>query len=140
MGRRRTQAPAPDKALAEVKGDGITLKVTSAVRDQGGFLTVNGTVTNGTGASGSAATGGVTSGAEQERLLAGGSELVDSGEEEVPRPSGRRGALPVYEVHGRRHRGRRPTGSPSSRLLRRDSKVTFQVGHAPRSIEISEGE
>lgn len=39
-----------DKTLAEVKGNGITLTVTSATRDQGGFLNVTGTVTNGTSA------------------------------------------------------------------------------------------
>ncbi|PKT68405.1 hypothetical protein CW362_35190 [Streptomyces populi] len=38
-----------DQVLAEVKGEnGITLTVTSAKRDQGGFLTVEGTVTNNT--------------------------------------------------------------------------------------------
>ncbi|MYW64834.1 hypothetical protein GTY65_12265 [Streptomyces sp. SID8379] len=34
--------------LVEVKSNGITLKVTSAKRDQGGFVTLNGSVTNGT--------------------------------------------------------------------------------------------
>ncbi|WAL97593.1 hypothetical protein [Streptomyces sp. Je 1-369] len=43
-------APAPeaDQALAEVKSNGIALTVTSASRDEGGFLTVSGKVTNGT--------------------------------------------------------------------------------------------
>ncbi|MGH4033939.1 hypothetical protein ACQB60_33970 [Actinomycetota bacterium Odt1-20B] len=45
-----SQAPAADKVLAEVRGtDGITLTVTSVVRDEGGFLTVNGQVKNGGG-------------------------------------------------------------------------------------------
>ncbi|MGW1161422.1 hypothetical protein ACWD48_25075 [Streptomyces sp. NPDC002519] len=39
-------APAADQVLAQVKGGDITLTVTSAVRDQGGFVTVSGTVTN----------------------------------------------------------------------------------------------
>ncbi|GHE56917.1 hypothetical protein [Streptomyces griseoaurantiacus] len=39
-----------DAPLAEVKGDnGLTLKVTSAKRDGGGFVTVEGSVTNNTG-------------------------------------------------------------------------------------------
>jgi hypothetical protein len=36
----------PEQALAEVKSNGITLTVTSAERDEGGFLTVQGKVTN----------------------------------------------------------------------------------------------
>ena len=41
-------APEADKTLAEVKSNGITLTVTSATRDEGGFLTINGRVANGT--------------------------------------------------------------------------------------------
>ncbi|MFI9780947.1 hypothetical protein ACIHCV_40975 [Streptomyces sp. NPDC051956] len=37
-----------DKTLAEVKSNGITLTVTQASRDGGGFVTVSGRVTNGT--------------------------------------------------------------------------------------------
>ncbi|MFH8794358.1 hypothetical protein [Streptomyces sp. NPDC017941] len=36
------------ETLAEVKSNGITLTVASAERDEGGFLTLSGTVTNGT--------------------------------------------------------------------------------------------
>ncbi|WP_306334190.1 hypothetical protein [Streptomyces sp. KL118A] len=43
-----SQVPEADKTLAEVKSNGITLAITSASRDEGGFLTVNGKVTNGT--------------------------------------------------------------------------------------------
>lgn len=43
-------APPADHKLAEVEGNGITLSVSSAVRDEGGFLTISGTVRNGTGA------------------------------------------------------------------------------------------
>ncbi|MEU8791051.1 hypothetical protein [Streptomyces sp. NPDC048643] len=44
-----TQTPESDPVLAEVKGEnGLTLAVTSAKRDDGGFLTVEGTVTNNT--------------------------------------------------------------------------------------------
>lgn len=47
-GKAKPSVPAADKTLAEVKGNDITLRVTSATRDQGGFLTVTGSVTNGT--------------------------------------------------------------------------------------------
>jgi hypothetical protein len=48
-GDTASTAPSPDTVLAEVKGeDGITLTVTSAERADGGFVTVNGTVTNNT--------------------------------------------------------------------------------------------
>ncbi|MGV9566498.1 hypothetical protein [Streptomyces sp. NPDC003480] len=51
-GQKQSQAPQTqtDAALAEVKGEnGLTLTVTSAKRDNGGFVTVEGTVTNNTG-------------------------------------------------------------------------------------------
>ncbi|MEV6025513.1 hypothetical protein [Streptomyces sp. NPDC052036] len=47
--RQESSAPAADQVLAQVKGGDITLTVTSAVRDQGGFVTVSGTVTNNSG-------------------------------------------------------------------------------------------
>ncbi|MFD6492626.1 hypothetical protein [Streptomyces sp. NPDC060188] len=44
-----TQTPESDPVLAEVKGEnGLTLTVTSAKRDDGGFVTVEGAVTNNT--------------------------------------------------------------------------------------------
>ncbi|MER5479853.1 hypothetical protein ABT026_23220 [Streptomyces sp. NPDC002734] len=49
---KRTEDKAPPKdeqeaaVLAEVKSGDISLAVTSAVRDEGGFVTLNGTVTN----------------------------------------------------------------------------------------------
>ena len=49
-GPKETQTPASDTALAQVKGEnGLTLTVTSAKREAGGFVTVQGTVTNNTG-------------------------------------------------------------------------------------------
>ncbi|MFG2360289.1 hypothetical protein ACGFY3_01355 [Streptomyces mirabilis] len=44
-----SSTPSQETALAEVKGGDITLTVTSAVRDQGGYVTVSGKVTNGGG-------------------------------------------------------------------------------------------
>lgn len=45
---KEAEDSASDEALVEVKGNGITLTVTSAERDDGGFLTLSGRVTNGT--------------------------------------------------------------------------------------------
>ncbi|MFE6894214.1 hypothetical protein [Streptomyces sp. NPDC057694] len=49
-GDKPKASPSADteQTLAEVKNNGITLTVTSAKRDQGGYVTVSGTVTNGT--------------------------------------------------------------------------------------------
>ncbi|MGP3773976.1 hypothetical protein ACTWJ8_24480 [Streptomyces sp. SDT5-1] len=48
--KEQSSEPATNEPLAEVKGEGgITLTVTSAQRDAGGFVTVKGTVANGTG-------------------------------------------------------------------------------------------
>ncbi|MEU6651688.1 hypothetical protein ABZ904_20140 [Streptomyces sp. NPDC046900] len=43
---KQSSTQAADNVLAEVKSGDITLTVTSAERDQGGFVTVSGTVTN----------------------------------------------------------------------------------------------
>ncbi|GAA2242710.1 hypothetical protein GCM10010145_06280 [Streptomyces ruber] len=43
---RDSEAPAAEPALAEVSNGDIRLSVTSAHRDQGGYVTVSGTVTN----------------------------------------------------------------------------------------------
>src|SRR4051794_7399776 len=49
-GKEEPEASQSDTPLAEVKGEGgVTLTVSSADRDEGGFVTVQGTVTNGTG-------------------------------------------------------------------------------------------
>ncbi|MEE1833340.1 hypothetical protein [Streptomyces sp. SP17KL33] len=48
--KQETETSAADSVLAEVKGEnGLTLVVSSASRDSGGFVTVEGTVTNNTG-------------------------------------------------------------------------------------------
>ncbi|MET9416569.1 hypothetical protein ABZY03_20745 [Streptomyces klenkii] len=44
----RPQDQPPSGAIGEMKGpDGIAVAITSVVRDEGGFVTVNGTLTNG---------------------------------------------------------------------------------------------
>ncbi|MGW2690332.1 hypothetical protein [Streptomyces sp. NPDC001296] len=44
--RHDSSAPAAGQVVAQVKGGDVTLTITSAVRDQGGFVTVSGTVAN----------------------------------------------------------------------------------------------
>lgn len=46
-GGQQSQTPAADKVLATAKDGDITVTITSAQRDQGGFVTVSGQVTNG---------------------------------------------------------------------------------------------
>ena len=46
---QQPSTPAADQELAQVKSGDIVLTITSAGRDQGGFVTVNGTVTNNSG-------------------------------------------------------------------------------------------
>ncbi|MEI5525788.1 hypothetical protein WB401_39660 [Streptomyces brasiliscabiei] len=49
-GEQDTQEPTTTSVLAEVKGEnGLTLTVSSAKRDEGGFVTVEGAVVNNTG-------------------------------------------------------------------------------------------
>lgn len=45
-GKQESPSASPDQVLAEVKGDDVTLTIASAVRDEGGFVTVSGKVTN----------------------------------------------------------------------------------------------
>ncbi|MFJ7964876.1 hypothetical protein [Streptomyces sp. NPDC096324] len=47
--KQASPTASQDQVLAEVKGGDVTLTITSAVRDQGGFVTVSGKVTNGGG-------------------------------------------------------------------------------------------
>ncbi|MFD8615516.1 hypothetical protein ACWD4F_15250 [Streptomyces aureus] len=44
--KQASPTASQNQVLAEVKGGDVTLAITSAVRDQGGFVTVSGTVTN----------------------------------------------------------------------------------------------
>ncbi|MEW2162550.1 hypothetical protein AB0912_06070 [Streptomyces sp. NPDC007084] len=45
-GEQESPSASPEQAVAEVKGDDVTLTITSVVRDEGGFVTVSGKVTN----------------------------------------------------------------------------------------------
>ncbi|MGX2994801.1 hypothetical protein JNUCC64_10960 [Streptomyces sp. JNUCC 64] len=138
-------AEAPEnETLSEVKGNGLTLAVTAAVRDQGGFVTVRGRVTNGSGKPWSA---GDWRGDERELSKNGGSvagaSLVDNG--------GKKKYLVLRDTEGRCLCTRFSGGVMSGETVdwfaqfpappEGTTKVDFQVGSMPpAAIEISEGE
>ncbi|MDQ0295408.1 hypothetical protein ABZ628_00730 [Streptomyces diastaticus] len=135
--------PEEKGALAQVKGEGgIVLKVTSAVRNDGGFLTLEGEVTNGTGKAWTAAN---WRGDERELVKNGGSiagaTLVDN--------KGKKKYLILRDTEGRclctRFQGLLSGDTaewfaqfPAPPL--ESTEVSFQVGSMPpATIEISEG-
>ncbi|WP_030378845.1 MULTISPECIES: hypothetical protein [unclassified Streptomyces] len=133
-----------DSVLAEVKGEnGITLAVTSAKRDDGGFVTVEGTVTNNTDNTWIAAS---WRGDERELAKNGasiaGATLID--------PQGKKKYLILRDTSGRclctQFTGGVRQGETSTWFAQfpappeDTTKVDFQVGSMPpASIEISEG-
>ncbi|WP_327431335.1 hypothetical protein [Streptomyces sp. NBC_01236] len=143
-GESDSKAPETNTVLAEVKGEsGITLSVSSAKRDEGGFVTVEGTVTNGTG---SALAMGNWRGDERELAKNGGSmagaSLVDQ--------TGKKKYLVLRDTEGRclctRFDGGIREGQTTQWFAQfpappsDTTKVDFQVGSMPpASIEISEG-
>ncbi|MFJ2767656.1 hypothetical protein [Streptomyces sp. NPDC087300] len=143
-GKEESQKPAADEVLAEAKGDGVTLVITSAKRDGGGFLTVSGKVTN---SSGGLWTGGQWRGDEKELQKNGGSvagaSLVDG--------QGKKRYLVLRDTSGRCLCTKFEGGLDSGQTVdwfaqfpappEGTDKVTFQVGSMPPApIEISEGE
>ncbi|MFI2616008.1 hypothetical protein [Streptomyces sp. NPDC018584] len=138
------QAPA-DKVLAEVKGEeNITLTVTSAVRDAGGFVTVSGRVTNNGGKFWAAAN---WRGEERELNKNGssvaGANLIDNG--------GKKKYLVLRDTEGRCLCTKFTGGVKPSQTAdwyaqfpappEGTTKVDFQVGAMPPApIELSEGE
>ncbi|MFS8201010.1 hypothetical protein ACLVWQ_20260 [Streptomyces sp. CWNU-52B] len=142
--KQDSQSPSAQEILAEVKSDGLTLAITSAHRDEGGFVTVEGTVTNGSGQAWVAADW-----RGDERELAGnggsiaGASLVDQ--------TGKKKYLVLRDTEGR-CLCTRFTGGVSSGATKEwfaqfpappedTTKVSFQVGSMPpASVEISEGE
>ncbi|WP_055714982.1 hypothetical protein [Streptomyces torulosus] len=142
--REESEAPATQSVLAEVKAGGLTLKVTSAARDGGGFVTVEGTVTNGTG---KPWVGAEWRGDESELVKNGGSiagaNLVD--------PNGKKKYLVLRDTEGRclctRFTGGVQTGATTDWFAQfpappeNTTSVDFQVGSMPpATIELSEGE
>lgn len=140
-----SQTPSAEPALAEVKNGDITLTVTSAVRDQGGYVTVNGTVTN---SGGEFWVGADWRGDERELSKNGaslaGASLVDSKTKKkylVLRDTDGRCLCTKFEGGGV------DTGQTTDWFAQfpapsaESTQVNFQVGAMPpASIEISEGE
>ncbi|MBP5885892.1 hypothetical protein QBA57_14035 [Streptomyces scabiei] len=142
--KQESEAPAADSVLAEVKAGGLTLKVTSAARDGGGFVTVEGTVTNGTG---KPWVGADWRGDESELVKNGGSiagaNLTDQ--------AGKKKYLVLRDTEGRclctRFTGGVRTGATTEWFAQfpappeATTSVDFQVGSMPpATIELSEGE
>ncbi|MFD7709992.1 hypothetical protein [Streptomyces sp. NPDC059786] len=142
---KESEEPASDSVLAEVKGEGgVTLTITAAKRDQGGFVTVEGTVTNGTGRAWSV---GDWRGDERELAKNGGSmagaSLVDQ--------SGKKKYLVLRDTEGRclctRFTGGLRQGESTQWFAQfpappeDTTQVSFQVGSMPPAdIELAEGE
>ncbi|MET7357215.1 hypothetical protein ABZS76_02080 [Streptomyces sp. NPDC005562] len=140
-----SQDSSSDKVLAEVKGEeSITLTVTSAVRDGGGFVTVSGTVTNNGGRFWAAAN---WRGEERELNKNGssvaGANLIDN--------SGKKKYLVLRDTEGRCLCTKFTGGVKPSQTAEwyaqfpappeGTTKVDFQVGGMPPApIELSEGE
>ncbi|MFD1660955.1 hypothetical protein ACFSL4_22805 [Streptomyces caeni] len=140
----QSSGPAAEQALAEVKSGDITLAVTSAVRDQGGFVTVSGTVTNSGGRFWIAAN---WRGDERELSRNGaslaGASLIDS--------KGKKKYLVLRDTQGRclctKFDGGGVDAGKSAAWFAQfpappedTTKVDFQVGAMPpASIEISQG-
>ncbi|MGW0845379.1 hypothetical protein ACWD26_35645 [Streptomyces sp. NPDC002787] len=142
--KQESEAPATESVLAEVKAGGLTLKVTSAARDGGGFVTVEGTVTNGTG---KPWVGAEWRGDENELAKNGGSiagaNLVDQ--------TGKKKYLVLRDTEGRclctRFTGGVGTGATTDWFAQfpappeGTTSVDFQVGSMPpATIELSEDE
>ncbi|MCX5087194.1 MULTISPECIES: hypothetical protein [unclassified Streptomyces] len=138
-------APSSEQTLAEVKSNGITLTVTSAARDQGGFLTLSGKVTNGGGKFWIAAD---WRGDERE-LSKNGSSLAGAS---VVDKAGKKKYLILRDTQGRclctKFEGGGVDAGQSADWYAQfpappegTTKVDFQVGDMPPApVEISEGE
>ncbi|MFI6492770.1 hypothetical protein [Streptomyces sp. NPDC050564] len=141
---KESKAPEANTVLAEVKGEsGVTLSILSAKRDEGGFVTVEGTVTNGTGG---ALAMGNWRGDERELAKNGGSmagaSLVDQ--------AGKKKYLVLRDTSGRclctQFTGGVRQGATTQWFAQfpappaETTEVDFQIGAMPpASIEISEG-
>ncbi|MEV3861132.1 hypothetical protein AB0J38_43345 [Streptomyces sp. NPDC050095] len=140
-----TQPSSSDEPLAEVKGGEVTLSVTSASRDQGGFVTVSGKVANSGGKFWIAAD---WRGDERELSKNGaslaGASLIDE--------TGKKKYLVLRDTEGRclctKFEGGGVAAGQSASWYAQfpappagTTKVTFQVGAMPPApIELTEGE
>ncbi|MET7849088.1 hypothetical protein [Streptomyces avermitilis] len=143
-GSKEAESPESDTVLAEVKGEnGLTLAITSAKRDGGGFVTVEGAVTNNTDSIWVAAS---WRGDERELSKNGasiaGASLIDQ--------KGKKKYLILRDTSGRclctQFTGGVRQGATAQWFAQfpappeGTTKVSFQVGGMPpAAIEISEG-
>jgi hypothetical protein len=141
---KESGSPSVNQAIAEVKSNGITLTITSAKRDQGGFVTVNGTVTNGTS--------GIWIGAEwisdETELKSNGGSLAGAS---LVDEKGKKKYLILRDTSGRclctQFTGGVRQGATADWFAQfpappaDTTNVDFQVGSMPpASIQISDGE
>ncbi|SDK39103.1 hypothetical protein [Streptomyces indicus] len=139
------ESPAEEKVLAEVTGGkSITLTITSAVRDEGGFLTVNGKVKNG----GTSRWVPVSWNGSEKELTGNGASLAGAN---VVDKVGKKRYLILRDTEGRclctNFRGGFAAGEERTWFAQfpapPDSATTvdFQIADMPpATIEISEGE
>ncbi|MFF1677359.1 hypothetical protein [Streptomyces sp. NPDC058256] len=144
-GQSESETPEADTVLAEVKGEnGLVLAITSAKRDEGGFVTVEGTVTNNTDGAWVAAN---WRGDEQELTKNGasiaGAALIDQ--------KGKKKYLILRDTSGRclctQFTGGVQQGATAQWFAQfpappsDTTEVDFQVGGMPpASIQLTEGE
>lgn len=141
---KESQAPGETKVLAESKQGDISLAITSAVRDSGGFVTVSGTVTNGGSRLWVAADWrGDENELRQNASSVAGASLVDQ--------TGKKKYLILRDTEGRclctRFVGGVKSGETAEWFAQfpappeDTTKVSFQVGSMPpAAVELSEGE
>ncbi|MEV0226871.1 hypothetical protein [Streptomyces sp. NPDC050704] len=141
--KEESQAPSGQQTLATAKDGDITVTITSAEREQGGFVTVSGQVTNG----GSGSWLGAEWQSDETELASNGGSL--SGASLVDQ-EGKKKYLVLRDTSGRclctKFARVRPGDSASWYAQfpappENTTKVTFQVGAMPPAdIELSEGE
>ncbi|WP_369248900.1 hypothetical protein [Streptomyces sp. R41] len=139
----QSQTPSADKVLATAKDGDITVTITSAQRDQGGFVTVSGQVTNG----GSSSWLGADWQSNETELAGNGGSL--SGASLVDE-KGKKKYLVLRDTSGRclctKFSRVRPGGSASwfaqfPAPPEGTTAVNFQVGSLPpTAINLTEGE
>lgn len=140
------QEPQSDTALAEVKGqNGLTLAITSAKRDGGGFVTVEGTVTNNTGAVWVAADwrSDETELAKSGGSISGASLIDQEGRKKylILRDTAGRCLCTQFTGGGVRDGATSQWFAQFPALPDGTTKVDFQVGSMPpASVELSEDE
>ncbi|GAB2984368.1 hypothetical protein GCM10023080_057690 [Streptomyces pseudoechinosporeus] len=141
---KESEAAEPDQVLAESQQDDISLAITSAVRDPGGFVTVSGSVTNnGSSLFAAADWRGDEKELSKNASSVAGASLVDQ--------AGKKKYLILRDTEGRclctRFVGGIRAGESSDWYAQfpappeGTTKVSFQVGGMPpASVELTEGE